>query len=154
MNIFSRIRDARGPFLSKSDRLKRREDWILIARALLVLFACGTVVLFSPYMAIEWHPILPRGVTNYLYFVPQFTFPYGRFVVDTDSGAEPLLTYGIGMALNTVHWVILSLGYLLVVKRLNGRFLTPIAVTVVFLSPLVAVVAFALAGIRLELNGP
>lgn len=119
-----------------------------------VFAACLLTVFAGPFIAIYTHSVLPGALTNYLFFGPQFLFPYEGLVVRSANDSRLVFSHSVGLILAFLHWGIVTGLFAWAARRIPLRYTILSAVATILVVGVAMHVAFGVFGISVELDGP
>src|SRR5437867_10085506 len=93
----------------------KRESLKQIALAALAMAMTFAAVLLCPFLAFLVNRLLPRQVGNFLFFLPQYVFPF--VVTYPPTGPSRVATEPVGGWADVALWVIVTLVFAGAVSR-------------------------------------
>ena len=136
---------------NKETTTKREGSWL---RAFGVFAICVAATFVLPVIAIYGDSVLPEKVTDFLFFFPQFAFPYGGFVINETYRTRFLFLPALTSFMSIAQWILVAALFAWSLRRAKVRYLFPLAVGTIFLVAMVVKFCFSIAGIQIELDAP
>jgi hypothetical protein len=107
-----------------------------------------------PFIAMAAHRILPRVISNFTFFAPQYLFSFSQVVKPTGYAYEPLFSQ-VGATLFGISlWLVTTIAYGLIAKRWPRRRAFWFAPVVIIAVSALVHVGFSTFGYALQLDGP